>query len=124
MTEYNDLVIDNNFGNWVICWSDDGDPGASLGEDDTFAEVKSIPTGEDVDREYYAAEIAAALLTPQPRRGSGMNHHYIWETEKEARKALREIKATMVSLLADTPWPDWAVKAKTAGWKAPKGWKP
>ncbi len=43
-----------------------------------------------------------------------------WETEAEARVALRVAKE---ALKQERPLPEWAKTALAEGWKAPKGWK-
>lgn len=43
-----------------------------------------------------------------------------WETESQAKVALRLAKA---ALKQERPLPEWAQKALAEGWKPPKGWK-
>lgn len=56
--------------------------------------------------------------------GRGIGTVFAWETLAGARTALAAIKAGLLADASKRPWPDWAIKAKAAGWKPPKGWKP
>jgi hypothetical protein len=55
-----------------------------------------------------------------------------FERKSDAQKALTAAKAAVKALRErakqvaknSTPWPTWALQAKAAGWKPPKGWKP
>lgn len=47
-----------------------------------------------------------------------------FESNANAQKALRILNACCKMAHDKTPWPDWALQARAAGWKAPKGWKP
>lgn len=38
--------------------------------------------------------------------------------------AVFEWRKSLEAHRSSKPYPEWAVKALTAGWKAPKGWKP
>lgn len=115
------LVVEPIRNGYAIGWFlvEDGELGAMLGESISGLTVPS----QDEDRDWWASETAARALVPKPERDD--NHGcFIWGTEGAAKKALREIKARMASLLGDKPWPEWALKAKAAGWSPPQGWKP
>lgn len=51
-----------------------------------------------------------------------------WEgplTFETARRAKDAIRAANFALTTKSrPWPEWALKARDAGWTAPEGWKP
>jgi hypothetical protein len=102
-----------------IVWiCDDGEPGANLGE--TIYSEKDLkdPNADRESLPFIAATIAASKTEGVELREGA----YTWQSDAQARKALKAAKLGMKNL--DTPWPDWAVKAKAAGWTPPKGWKP
>jgi len=113
------LVVDcDRLGVWRITWflAEDGDLGASLGEQE-YTQA-SLEKADPAERDHVLATLTAKKTAGVKRDGT-----YYWESESAATKALRLINAT---LKADdgAPWPEWAIKAKAEGWKAPKGWKP
>ena len=115
------LIVFEDQGVYVIAWylAVDQDIGAYLGDDER-PEISDIASADPVDRGHRAATLAAYEVGTERRKHVG----FVWETETEARAALRYIKARMASLLSNVPWPEWAVMAKAEGWRAPKGWKP
>lgn len=48
----------------------------------------------------------------------------IWSSKADAQKALKAANAALEAHRSCKPYPEWAVKALAAGWKAPKGWNP
>jgi hypothetical protein len=111
-------VIDDRHGFYRICWylAEEDDLGAELGEQE-YTQASLDKAGPS-DRDHILAS-----LTAKKTAGVERDRSYYWESHAAATKALRLINVT---LKADggAPWPDWAIKAKAEGWKAPKGWKP
>lgn len=115
------LVIDCDYhGDHRIVWflSDVQDLGAVLGEN-TYA-PSDLKRAKPDDRDHIAATIAASQTAAVQQDSKG----YFWPSRRDANVALRECNAAIIAAKADAPWPQWAIKAKTAGWKAPKGWTP
>ena len=112
-------VVENRDGTYSIQWwlAADDDMGAVLGES-TYTETDLIDTD---DYEHIRATLVAAETPGVNRRSNDMGGYY-WETFKAARLALRTIKSALKA--AGKPWPAWALQAKAAGWRPPKGWKP
>jgi hypothetical protein len=117
------IVVDarDRYSGYSICWffPETGDEGGILGDMDRFSEAKLVKA-KPGDRAHILATLTAGKtegVSWDPRQG------YTWESRVKATKALAAVK---FALKNDTgaPWPEWAVKAKAAGWKAPKGWKP
>ncbi len=113
-------------GHWRLQWFivEDDCEGAVLGEYDyAKEELETHLSGKNgEDREFYIAEIAALDRSGAPGRQHDRYGHF-WESEKEAKAALRIVKAALKND-GGRPMPDWAKQALAAGWKAPKGWKP
>ena len=103
-----------------LAWyfEDEGDFGGVLGDGKKYTE-RDLEKAKGEDRELVLAEITAQQTENVQRDDRG----YFWESKKDALGALRACKAAIKN---DTgaPWPEWAIKAQAAGWKAPKGWKP
>jgi hypothetical protein len=95
---------------YTIAWDDDGNPGLLLGE--------TVPK---TYKEHTAATNAARVVGDCEKRRDGV---LVWETITGAKRALRAARAAVKAVQANTPWPEWAIKAKAEGWKPPKGWKP
>jgi len=112
------------------------DIGGCLGQDpsdfraDALAKAikhyREEPDAEDArgSLEHVAASTAAAAT-------KGANHDRIglyWETHTAAARALKIAKAAIQAAVSEAEngkaWPAWAIQAKAAGWKPPKGWKP
>lgn len=114
------LVIRNSGrGIWRVVWyfPDDGENGATLGEGGVPIPKQWGRSRDAGKREAYAIDRA---LIEFPRDNCG----FWWESKDEARRAMALAQAACESAHAAKPWPAWAVKARAAGWKAPKGWKP
>jgi hypothetical protein len=103
---------------WRIAWTFDGEEGAILGECGGYTDADLAKAKTD-DWDHIAATVAASKTAGVERDERG----YYWESRKDAQAALRACKAS-VKDKSSKPWPDWAVKAKAAGWKPPKNWKP
>ena len=97
-----------------IGWQvDDGEIYCYIGDS---PHPKVAPTNPDEWLNWIACEVATADKAADKDRDG-----YFWESLKSARAALAAISLAVQS---GKPWPEWAVKAKASGWKAPKGWAP
>jgi hypothetical protein len=114
------LVVDADRLGYYICWyfPDEGDQGGTLGES-TYTAAQ-LAKAEPADWEHIKATITAGQTAGVERAG---HDGYRWESRTDAFAALRAIKAAIKDK-SNKPWPEWAVQAKAAGWKPPKGWKP
>lgn len=113
------LFIDDDRSYYRITWylPDEGDHGATLGESRyTRAHLERAKC--DDDWEHIAATIAVSEAPGVQRDRDG----YYWESRKDAVAALRTANTVLKN--RKKPWPEWALQAQAAGWKAPKGWKP
>lgn len=117
------LIIDPNSPAYVtrIVWfiAESEDLGANLGETTYTARDLEKATSPS-ERDHIAATIAAGKSKGVERA----QDCYEWNSVAEARQALRECNAAIAAARSKVPWPDWALKAKGAGWKPPKGWAP
>ncbi len=113
------LVVDFRNGRYRVVWwiASENDFGGTVGEGITDVPAPN-PCDEQFQEEWevWTANQAAAKSPGVEKNNGG----YFWETESQAKAALRLCKA---ALKQERPLPDWAVKALAAGWKAPKGWK-
>jgi hypothetical protein len=101
---------------WYL--ADDDDIGGTLGDGDRYT-LKDLERVEEGDRNHVAATLALQEMQSEgkaQRDGRG----FYWESRTEATRALVVVNQA----IKGQPWPDWAVKAKAAGWKPPRGWKP
>lgn len=109
------ILVEDRYGKYRICWyfPDDGDEGAVLGDYLQGAHTEDPDTDHKISTE--AVKATANLDS------DGL----FWESKaKAALAALAAAKAAIKAAHSSKPWPDWAVKAAAAGWKAPKGWQP
>jgi hypothetical protein len=119
------LAIEERGGAYRIGWYFYGDEN----EDEEFGLMLGdhiVSDGID-NRETQAAAdaIAASPFRPDyPESLAKRGRAWTWESKSKAQKALAIANAAIKALNAKKPWPDWALKAVAAGWKAPKGWKP
>lgn len=119
-------IVDGARGLWQIKWflaDDDNDFGAILGEVEYTLEDVTQAKSEDWD--HRMATYVAGKSKGVERCSGGMG--YGWEALKDAKLALREISVALKAGAKGAlkkPWPAWALEAKAAGWKAPKGWTP
>jgi hypothetical protein len=65
---------------------------------------------------------ALALKICQPMADGTDISGFYWNTQSGAIRALKAVRAAVEA--GGEPWPDWSLKAKEAGWKPPKGWRP
>lgn len=106
---------------------EDEDYGATVGEGG-----KAPTKGKNTDIEWYTAEVVCFRLykaTPDSDTFGLDGRGFWWSSKTGATKVLTQIRAeTRIALQAKgeskEEWPDWAITAKAAGWKPPKGWKP
>ena len=110
-------IEERNQGGYQLRWFFEDGVGAALGEIE-YADSDLGCIGEDW--EHVAASLAAAK-THGVRRT--IQDGYVWDGERDAKAALKAVRAA-IKRKDSKPWPDWAVKAKSAGWAPPKGWKP
>jgi hypothetical protein len=118
------LEIDQERGGYYrLVWYFDGDYGMVCGENPKLARTapkrRRGQTEEDhrSDLEAHAVEKAIKPLAHgRDERG------FYWESVVAAHRAYRV--ACSVLSGKETPWPQWAIQAKAAGWTPPKGWKP
>lgn len=113
------VIDDHDRTGYRIKWflEEEADLGAVLGE--TLYTSTALAKAKTDDWDHIAATIAVGAT-------EGVEHDrdgYYWESRKHAQAALRAAKAVLKDK-SRKPWPEWAVKAKAAGWKAPKGWAP
>lgn len=116
------LAIDSDqLGIYRIYWWIDEDLGGCIGEikGSEAEEVEVAKKGDLETWECYVASRVAASSEGQKCDWRG----FYWDTEKAARAAKKQIEIALRNK-PEAPWPDWAVKAKAAGWAPPKGWKP
>lgn len=108
---------------FYIAWVLDGDEGGMLGQDVFVNEDLKTITPDDWD--HVKASIVAAQTEGVERKRAQLAHGecYVWPSKKLARQALRAIRSALKDR-SSIPWPDWAVKAKAAGWTPPTGWSP
>ncbi len=112
------LVVETNNGiqlTWVN--GDDYDEfGLCVGESDFLPEGE--PTGRS-DREIWLANKAAKPFACE--EVSNSIRGFVFDNMSKAAMALNAVNE---ALNAGKSMPEWAVKAKSAGWKPPAGWKP
>lgn len=111
------LVVHDEGPGWRISWfiAEDGDIGGCLGQDEDDG-LGDPPSNRDVWEHWIASKVAREAKTAPVRDYAG----FYWETEREAKAVLRQIKEVMKQ---DRPLPEWAKTALAEGWKPPKGWK-
>lgn len=108
---------------WEFCiqWydSEEGDLGAYLGDG---------PNGglfpAEADDWERAHNIAICELQKLGLGRYDRSQYYKFETMADAKRALAIVKAAQQAAKDNKPWPNWALQAKAAGWKPPKGWTP
>lgn len=115
------LVVDDGRDefNFYIIWEFEDDTGGTLG--DELYSPDRLKNADAGDWDHIAATIAAGktdLVQHNPSDG------YYWPTRAAANAALKAIKAALKAGREAKPWPEWAIKAKGAGWTPPKGWTP
>lgn len=113
------LVIETSRYVTRLYWwiPEDCDIGGALGEVELKGDLSKM---DPEDRELAVACRAA-------RTSAGVqcdDEGFYWDSESLARKALTAIKTAWQADKSERPWPQWAIEAKNAGWRAPKGWSP
>ena len=115
------LAIDDRCDDFCLGWyiPDENDFGAHVGED--AREVEKVlatkePPESRADFDNWVVIVAVHKLAD----GVGA-HGFYFESMKRAKEALA---AANLALLSKNVWPDWALKAKAAGWTPPKNWVP
>ena len=106
-------IIEDGYA-YRICWVVDGEEGAWLGD-----YLQHNPTFHDDDEHRVATEAA--------NQAGGCEIDNIglrWESKARAQEALVSARAALKAARSSKPYPEWAIKALAAGWKAPKGWVP
>jgi len=112
------LEISGREYRWTISWFFEDGEGGTLG-DDRYTDRQLEEASSD-DRDHILATLTAQKTQGWQRDSGGA---FTWESLTKAEAALRVIKAVLKSDKGGK-WPEWAVKAKAAGWNEPKGWKP
>lgn len=132
MSEKGRLIVEmhSDRSGYGIYWEYEVEPGewdigGALGDALPLKELDDKT--KDEDRSWVVSNLVASQESPSGRNRDG----FYWDTESKARKALAKVKAAIKAdaaaqkaLKAGKPWPEWAVKAKAEGWRAPKGWMP
>lgn len=91
--------------------------GTALGEE--LYEPSALTRANSADdRDHITATLAAGNSDGVERDQDG----FFWRSLSDAEKALRAARHAVRTLAS--PWPDWALRAKAAGWRPPRGWKP
>lgn len=117
------VVDDRDSYKFRLTWwlADDQEMGGSVG-DQVYLQANLDRPMDRADR-----DCAIAYLTAKATAGvtvKTLGSELWWRNRKDATNALRAINAALKADRSATPWPEWAVKATAAGWKAPKGWTP
>lgn len=115
------LVVFERHYEFQIGWEIDGDEGAMLGE--TLYKKNDLKTCSSEDWDHVMATIVASETDGVSRSRGDYTSGFVWESKRQAVDALRVIKIALKNK-STKPWPDWALKAKAAGWKPPKTWTP
>jgi hypothetical protein len=132
------LVVEcEDYDTYRIYWwiEEDGDIGGSVGDHEASESRRekllekirssSPPREDDIGSlECCVADLAAAKSVGAIRDSNG----YRWTSKAQAMQAVREVraavKAVRLEMKTGRKEPDWAIKARAAGWKPPKGWAP
>lgn len=99
---------------WYI--PEDGDFGGYVGE------IATQPKEAPKVKETWEMWVAHKAIEPLADCRRDMYGFY-FESLKDAKVALLAAN-TALQNEKGLPWPEWAVRAKDAGWTPPKGWKP
>lgn len=118
------LFVDVDLENacYRIVWflAETGEFGAIIGEGrGRHYTQRDLDRAKPDERPHIVACLTAGKSDGATRDRSG----YRWEERRKAAAALRMINIA-IKTDGGAPWPDWAIRAKAEGWKAPKGWKP
>jgi hypothetical protein len=132
------IEFDNGYRiRWEV-WNDyfGEDLGSTLGSE-SLSRIRSIrkkvAAGKHLQSPDYDHFTATAALAEDAKTLETQKDDFgfYWDTKAKAQQALRRAKVAIreANMLrkqhkAKTPWPDWAIKAKAAGWEPPKNWMP
>jgi hypothetical protein len=122
-------VIEGANGYFRLQWwlPEEDDYGAIVGE------AGSEPTKDnETDLEWYTAEIVCFRLhkaNPDSDTFGLDSRGFFWTSKSGVSKVLSQINVETRGALQSKSttqegWPEWALTAKTNGWRPPKGWKP
>lgn len=108
---------DSYYITWMV-ESDEGgfEEGSSVGEELYDGPEPPI---EDVEKWEVWATNTVAEKHADSRKSSGQ---FAFHTYSKAKQALQEMNALLLG--RKLKWPEWAVKAKAAGWEPPSNWQP
>lgn len=110
-------IIEDGY-TYRICWVVDGEEGAWLG--DYLRHYLQHNSSMDGTNEHRIATEAANQAGGCEIDNLGL----LWESKARAQEALVSARAALKAARSSKPYPEWAIKALAAGWKAPKGWVP
>ena len=111
------LIVHSERGFVRLAWffSDMSDVGGNLGD--------VLP--RDVDDRDERRELDTMHKTAMLTYGVQKDRDgFYWPSERAAKTALTAVNAAARAARAGKRWPDWAIKARAAGWTPPKGWTP
>lgn len=104
---------------WSIGWFDIRPDGSS---------DMNVLLGEPIsgDNRLSHQQNIAALRGAQRVRVvcSSTSGAYIWESKKQAARAMRLARAELKAIQTGRPFPEWAKQALAEGWKPPRRWRP
>jgi len=113
------LFVDDADDYYRLTWWVEEDVGGTLGDGDRAYTEADLNSADASARDHIIACMAAAKTSNVKRD----HHGFYWDSRSKATAALRVINLAIKND-GGTPWPEWAIKAKSEGWKEPKGWKP
>lgn len=117
------ITDDERFFRLTWFFPDEEDVGGNVGDGPvvTAANLNQLAKKNREDWEADAASFCAQQTDGVCRDDRGL----FWETRSQAAAALRACKKAIADGPPEGhPWPEWATKAASEGWKPPKGWKP
>lgn len=116
MTARLDLEEHSYYGYKIAWWDEPNDIVGDL----TVGEKLPVSEGDEAEEHNYITDKLAERCPPD-HVGDGT---FYWESKSSATKALRAARALQKQWKnRDRPWPEWAIKASSEGWKPPKGWR-
>jgi hypothetical protein len=117
------LAIDDARDGYSIGWYDrnEGEFGMYLG--DRGEKITKPPFKDASERESSISEQIASDFAKERDSVFICNGQYIFDKLKDAKECLAMINEALLSS-SDIPMPEWARKARLAGWMPPDGWTP
>lgn len=114
------MVVHNNVKDlWYLAWylAEIQDYGTGVG--DEFNSREPAPDRKDQPDEW---DVWTANMAAKDAPGRVMIPHepFYWETEKQAKIALKLVNAALKVSKGAKPLQDWEKKALAAGWKPPR----